>query len=161
MCPPYRAAVGLSDETAIPLVSSNLYQNRARLLRAQGQLDEATQYASKSIGLAKAAYNTVMADTTQASTYSAHYYAQALHVGALVQEDMNNPETANQLFERAVLLAEHSGLERVHEEILYSFAMVLKARGDWAGAMQPLQKATWVRKTSGTGTASNSYYRRS
>ncbi|HEX8219697.1 MAG TPA: helix-turn-helix transcriptional regulator [Chloroflexia bacterium] len=148
------ALTALSPETAVPLTLSNLYQNRARLARAQGQLHAASQQARRSIELAEAVYRAEAAgaeDTTGtgsaagASIHPAHYYAQALHTGALVEEAMGVHRAADQLFERALALVEGTGFERAREAIMRSYADVLKARGDFQNAARYLDQATQVR----------------
>jgi tetratricopeptide (TPR) repeat protein len=139
------AAVALSKETAIPLTLSNLYQNHARLAREQGQVDEASMYAAQSINLTEAVYKKVAADTTQASTYPSHYYAQALHAGALVEEALGNRDTADRLFEQALSVVGHTGFERARESIMKSYASVLKGRGDFARALTYIEMAATVR----------------
>jgi tetratricopeptide (TPR) repeat protein len=117
-------------------------------------LHAASQQARRSIELAEAVYRAEAAgaeDTTGtgsaagASIHPAHYYAQALHTGALVEEAMGVHRAADQLFERALALVEGTGFERAREAIMRSYADVLKARGDFQNAARYLDQATQVR----------------
>lgn len=139
-------AVGsLSEGTADPLVLSDLYQNRARLAHKEGRLEEAARYAKDSIELAEGVYSKVAADTEEASTYPVHYYAQALHTGAWIEEALGNRELADRLVARALSIVEDTGFERVREAIMRSYAMALKNRGDFEGAVHYLELGAQIR----------------
>ncbi|MDQ5824738.1 MAG: helix-turn-helix transcriptional regulator [Chloroflexota bacterium] len=145
------ALTALSPQTAIPLTLSNLYQNRARLALAHGQFQEAAQHASQSIELSGAVYRAEanaepdVGKAKRASIHPTHYYSQALHVGALVEEATGNYSASDQLFEQALAVVEGTGFERAHEAILRSYADVLKARRDFERAAKYMERAAAVR----------------
>jgi tetratricopeptide (TPR) repeat protein len=136
---------GMGGDTTDPLLLCNLYKDYAILARGQGQLEKGAEYATQSMQLSESVYGRVAEDSIEASAYPARHYAQALHIGALIGEDLGHRQRADQLFGQAISVIEPTGIEETHKEILRSYGEVLKKRGEFERASQYLYKAAQIR----------------
>jgi tetratricopeptide (TPR) repeat protein len=111
-------------------ILSELYQGFARLARAQDQLDLATTYGAQAVEFGKASCGKIPTYDMQARGIALRAYAEALYVTAQIEEAMNNPNTADKLFEQAITTIEQTSFEETRSEIIYSYAEALKGRGE-------------------------------
>jgi tetratricopeptide (TPR) repeat protein len=136
-----KLVAGTGDRAAM----SQLYHCHADLARRQGHYEKATEHAERSIALAQANFEAAQSVEGQANypTWqgpagagaSAGVYAEALLLGALVEEDQGNQEAADLLFERALALVQPAGMEKTRHAVNLGYARVLEARGDFKRAV--------------------------
>lgn len=118
---------------------SHLYRCYAELTRRQGDFEKASEHAKQCIALAQANFETARSVEGQANDFTwqdpADVYADALLIGALVDEDRGNREAADMLFERALALVQSEGMEKTRHAINLGYAKVLEARGEFKRAV--------------------------
>lgn len=107
-----------------------LYQDFARLSRAEGRLDEAAEYAKKGMEFGEAGCRKIPIRDMQARGTAFRSYAEALHVAALIEEARHNRDVADQLFKEAIATIEQTSFEETRSEIIFSYAEVLRGRGE-------------------------------
>lgn len=129
------------EGTGNKAVMSYLYRDYADLERRQGRYEEALGYARKSVSLAEASYKSAQDadDPGASSTFRqapARTLAEALGIEALIEERRANTEVADRIFSRALALLEPAGFEETRDALNFSYAEVLKARGDFEKAVE-------------------------
>ncbi|HEX8221001.1 MAG TPA: transcriptional regulator [Chloroflexia bacterium] len=107
-----------------------LYQDFARLARAEGRLDEAAGYARKGMDFGEAGCRKIPIRDMQARGTAFRSYADALHVAAQIEESRNNPGAADTLFKEAIATIEQTSFEETRSEIIFNYAKALKERGE-------------------------------
>ncbi|MDQ5826196.1 MAG: helix-turn-helix transcriptional regulator [Chloroflexota bacterium] len=127
-------------------ILSELYQGFARLARAQDQLDLATTYGAQAVEFGKASCGKIPTYDMQARGIALRAYAEALYVTAQIEEAMNNPDTADKLFEQAIITIEQTSFEETRSEIIYSYAEALKGRGEHERAGEYYRKSYQLRQ---------------
>jgi tetratricopeptide (TPR) repeat protein len=68
-------------------------------------------------------------------------YVEALHIAAVIEDEMANMDAADNLFQRALDYARRIGYEEIIYSISLSYGTVLKKRGDFERAVEYLESA--------------------
>jgi tetratricopeptide (TPR) repeat protein len=106
-----------------------LYQDFASLARAQGQIDQAAEYAGQALMFGEASCNNIPKYDMQTIGAALRSYAEALHIAAKIEEERNNIEAADTLYQRAVATIQQTSFEETRSEIIFSYAESLRERG--------------------------------
>lgn len=106
-----------------------LYQDKARLARAQGHLEEAAEYARQSIEYGEAGCETIPKRDMQTRGTALRAYAENLHMAARIEEAREHSEAADKLFKSAIDTIEQTSFEETRSEIIHSYAETLSKRG--------------------------------
>lgn len=107
-----------------------LNQGFARLARAQGHLDEASEYARQAVAFGKSSCNKIPSHDMQARGIALRSYAEALRVAAQIEEACNSRDAADKLFQQAIATIEQTSFEETRSEIILSYAEALSRRGE-------------------------------
>jgi tetratricopeptide (TPR) repeat protein len=107
-----------------------LYQDFAKLALAQGRIDEAPEYARQGVEYSESSCRKIPAHDMQARGTALRAYAEALHVAGQIEEARNNPDATDRLFKEAIATIEQTSFEETRSEIIFSYADVLKKRGE-------------------------------
>jgi tetratricopeptide (TPR) repeat protein len=129
-----------------------LYQDFASLARAQGQLDQAAEYAAQAVVFGEASCNKIPSHYMQTIGAALRSYAEALHIAAQIEEERNNPDAADRLFKEAVAKIQQTSFEETRNEIIFSYAEWLQKRGAYELATQYYQMGFESRQGSKTPT---------
>ena len=137
---------------------SVLYQYYAELTRSRGQLDRAAEYVTRSISLSEEAIRQAAGQQgeqeqaagplNQPHAEALRAHAEALRTAALVEESRGNREAADRLFQQAIDLINRTGFEDSIYAITFSYADVLKTRGEFEKAVEYYRIAAQTRPRS-------------
>jgi tetratricopeptide (TPR) repeat protein len=142
-------AGGLLEGKDEPLLSGILFQDFARLARAKGQLDEAAQFATLSLKHGDESSRRVPAYDMQARGQALRSYADSLQVAAQIEEARGNKDAADRLFKEAIATIEETSFEETRSQIIFSYAELLKGRGEHQLATEYYRLAFESRQGSG------------
>lgn len=145
-------AKGLLAGTGDNVLLSNLYHNYADLARRQGKLDQASEYVGESVKISADLYNQDESDKKQAGqaprqtqVNATRAHAEALHMAALIEEELGHKEAADNFFKSALERIRQTSFEERAYAIAFSYAEVLQARGAYEQAMEYYRNAAQVR----------------
>lgn len=114
---------------------SRLYLQYADLARSAGDLDQAADYAARSVECSELWREAAGKAGKHAHTGALKLYAEALLSAAHIAEQQGKTGEADSLFDRALNAVRRAGLSELLSEIYYSRAQVYERRGDHKSAM--------------------------
>ncbi len=119
----------LHGTNELPLLSV-LYQDFANLASAQGQFDQAAEYAAQAVEFGAASCNMVPNHDMQTIGGALRSYAEALHIAARIEEARHNRDAAERLFRKAISTIEQTNYEETRSQIIFSYAAALSNWGE-------------------------------